>query len=124
MIRTVEQRVVIKTILVEARKISKKTVAQISAECGDAETRSTYYRARDGKASDEQQLAVFISCNTSASLLDEYTSACAISLSSAFLRPKLIAEYIYSHDSNYDIDELDAILIAANQPPLVRRRAA
>lgn len=119
-----EQKKVIEKILKDAKKRCKRTVYEIASYCGDAETRSTYYRALSGAASDEVQIAVFMACNAPASLFENYCSACGIYLGQEYLYSRMISDYIYTHDSEYDLFELDESLIAANQPSLIKERVA
>lgn len=122
--KTKEQRRVIEQILKDATEQGERTVYEISAYCGDAETRSTYYRALRGDASDEVQIVVFMACNAPASHFSTYCSACGIGLSPDFAYSRIILDYINDHDSAYDIDELEEYLHEANQPSLIRKRAA
>ena len=120
--KTKEQRLVIEQILNDATEKGDRTVSEISAYCGDAETRSTYYRAKRGAASDEVQIAVFMACNAPASLFFTYCSACGIFLSPDYTFTRIISDYILEHDSAYDIYELEDMLAEAHQPSLIYRK--
>ena len=120
--KTKEQCLVIEQILKNATEQGTRNVSEISSYCGDAETRSTYYRALRGEASDEVQIVVFMACNAPAAVFFEYCSACGIYLSADYTFTSMILDYIYSHDSDYDIYELEDMLKEAHQPSLIYKK--
>lgn len=122
--KTKEQKHIIKTILKEAKKESGRTAIDVViwSECG--ETRNVYYRALDGKLSDEAMLCMFMATLAAAKVFDKYCKACGIYIGDEFEYGRIIRTYIFEKDKHYDVIELNERLIDAGQPPLFKGKAA
>lgn len=122
--KTKEQKRIIKAILKEAKKESGRKVIDIViwSECG--ETRNVYYRALDGKLSDEAMLCMFMATLAAAKVFDKYCKACGIYIGDEFEYGRIIRTYIFEKDKHYDVIELNDRLIDAGQPPLFKGKAA
>jgi len=122
--KTKEQKRIIKAILKEAKKESGRKVIDVViwSECG--ETRNIYYKALDGKLSDEGMLCMFMACLGAAQIFDKYCKACGIYIGDEFEYGRIIRTYIFEKDKHYDVIELNERLIDAGQPPLFKDKAA
>lgn len=122
--KTKEQKRIIKDILEEAKKESGRKAIDVViwSECG--ETRNVYYRALDGKLSDEGMLCVFMATLAAAKYFDLYCKACGIYIGDEFEYGRIIRTYIFEKDQHYDVIELNELLIDAGQPPLFKDKAA
>ncbi len=122
--KTKEQKRIIKAILKEAKKESGRKVIDVViwSECG--ETRNIYYKALDGKLSDEGMLCMFMACLGAAKIFDKYCKACGIYIGDEFEYGRIIRTYIFEKDKHYDVIELNERLIDAGQPPLFKDKAA
>ena len=119
-----EQKRVIKAVLESGKERCGRTAAEIAAWSGCSDARTIFYRAMNGAASDEVMICVFLGCEASAGKFDSYLRACGIYLSDEFVSGKIIRNYVYENDENYDVFELNDMLIEAGQPPLFIEEAA
>ncbi len=122
--KTAEQKNIIKKILKEAKKESGRKAIEVViwSECG--ETRNIYYKALDGKLSDEGMLCMFMACLAAAKDFDKFCHACGIYIGDEFKYGKIIRTYILENDKKYDVIELNERLINAGQPPLFKEKVA
>lgn len=122
--KTEEQKRIIRAILTEAKDESGRTAIDVViwSECG--ETRNVFYRALDGKLSDEGMLCVFMATLAAAKYFDLYCKACGIYIGDEFEYGRIIRTYIFEKDQHYDVIELNELLIDAGQPPLFKDKAA
>ena len=119
-----EQKRVIKAVLENGKERCGRTAAEIAAWSGCSDARTIFYRAKNGLASDEVMICVFLGCEASAEDFDRYLRACGIYLGEEFESGKIIRNYVYENDENYDVFELNDLLLEAGQPPLFTEEAA
>ena len=124
MMKSMQQKADIRTILTEAKKNSGRTQAEIIAWSEGSFTRSTWYKALKGQASDERMICMFMAVLAPAALFDKYCRACGISISDEYEGGRLLRSYITKHDRRYDVLDINAILVNAGQPPIIKTKAA
>lgn len=113
-----EQKMVIREILENAKEVSGRTAAEIVAWSRPKGARTVFYRAKDGEASDEVMICVFLGCDAPAKEFLRYLRACSISLSKEFRRDKIILDYVSTNDMKYDVFTLNDMLMDAGEDPL------
>lgn len=124
MFKSDDQKHIIREILTNAKEECGRTAIEVVAwsECG--ETRNVYYRALEGRLSDEYMLCMFMACLAAAEFFDKYCKACGIYIGDEYEYGRIIRTYIFEKDKHYDVIELNERLIDAGQPPLFNDKAA
>ena len=120
--KTKKQKSIIRAILTTAKYESGKTTYDVVASSESGSTRNVYYRALDGALSDESMLCMFMACLAAADMFDTYCKACGIYLDDEYGR--IVHTYINENDKNYDVIDLNELLLEAGQPPLFEVKAA
>ena len=120
--KTKKQKRIIRAILTKAKFESGRTTYDVVAHSESGSTRSIFYRALDGELADESMLCMFMACLAAADLFDIYCKACGICLDDEYER--IVHTYINENDKNYDVIDLNELLLAAGQPPLFEVKAA
>lgn len=122
--KTKEQKNIIKSILKDAKAECGRTVIEVVVWSETGETRNVYYRALKGNLPDEAMICMFMAVHAAASLFDQYCKACGIWITNEYEYGKIIRNYIFENDRNYDVLELDEKLRKAGQPSILKDKAA
>ena len=122
--KTPEMMRVIRAILTAGKDESGSTTYDVIARFERGTTRNAYYRALEGRLSDEAMLCMFMACLAAADMFDTYCKACGIYLDDEYEYGRIIHTYINENDKHYDVIDLNELLLEAGQPPLFEVKAA